>query len=133
MANSAVKGIGWVSIGLGTAQLLAPNKLGRMIGVGEHPGTMRAMGVREIASGLGVLAQRRPRASLWARVAGDALDLALLVKMLGERESQNERILGAAAVVLAAGAMDYLYAQNMSESKREGREVADPTEKELSR
>ncbi len=109
--NGGANGIGWFSIGLGTAQLLAPNRLARMIGVGEHPGTMRAMGIREIASGIGVLAQRRPRASLWARVAGDALDLALLTKKLGQRNTRKARIAGAAAMVLAVGALDYLYAR----------------------
>lgn len=120
MTKSAANGIGWFSIGLGMTQLLAPNQLGRMIGVGKHPVAMRALGVREIASGIGVLAQRRPRASLLARVAGDALDLALLLKMMGQRDTQNERVAGAAAIVLAAGVMDYLCAQDMSEEVSDG-------------
>lgn len=120
MANrSGTDEIGWFSIGLGATQLLVPQKLGRMIGVGEHPFTMRMLGMREIASGIGILVQQRPKASLWARVAGDALDFALLLKMMGKRDTQNGRIAGAAAMVLAVGALDYLYARDTPEELSE--------------
>jgi uncharacterized membrane protein len=39
---------------------------------------MRLMGVRELTQGTGILVRPRPTAWLWSRVAGDALDLALL-------------------------------------------------------
>lgn len=96
---NAANGLGWFSIGLGTVQLLAPRWLGRMIGVGEHSTTMRAMGLREIATGAGILTQRRPKLGLWARVAGDALDFALLMRALRRREGRRGRIAGAAGMV----------------------------------
>lgn len=111
--TNAANGLGWFSIGLGTAQLLAPRRLGRMIGVGDHPVLMRVMGAREIASGLGVLSQRRPKTGLWARVAGDALDFALLTRAFGKREQRRGRIASAAGMVLAVGALDYLCAQEV--------------------
>ncbi|HZH16933.1 MAG TPA: hypothetical protein VE057_21430 [Archangium sp.] len=39
---------------------------------------MRVLGLREVASGLGLLLQRNRREWVWTRVAGDALDLSLL-------------------------------------------------------
>ncbi len=112
-AANAAKGLGWFSIGLGAAQLLAPRRLGRTIGVGNHPVLMRAMGVREIATGVGVLSQRRPKLGLWARVAGDALDFALLARALRRRRRRRGRIASAAGMVLAVGVMDYLCAREV--------------------
>jgi len=39
---------------------------------------MRLVGVRELAAGVGLMTKTKPAAWLWARVAGDAMDLALL-------------------------------------------------------
>src|SRR3954462_14787569 len=71
-------GLGWFSLGLGAVELIAPRWLARTIGIDLSPGAMRALGLREIASGIGMLAQ--PGAPLWprARVAGDVMDLAML-------------------------------------------------------
>ena len=72
------RGLGWFSIGLGAAELFAPKQIGNLIGVTNHRTLIRMMGMREIAAGIGVLAEDRPRNSMTARVGGDALDLALL-------------------------------------------------------
>ena len=48
-------GLGWFGIGLGLAELLVPRRFARTIGVPyEHHRLIRAMGVREIANGLGL-------------------------------------------------------------------------------
>src|SRR5215212_7067741 len=73
--------LGWFSIGLGTAQLVAPRALSRIVGAsddGVAPRVMRAMGARELAQGTGILVRPRPTMWLWSRVAGDGVDLALL-------------------------------------------------------
>ncbi|TCS37405.1 polyketide cyclase/dehydrase/lipid transport protein [Paucimonas lemoignei] len=78
-AANLAKGLGWLSIGLGVAQLLAPRAVSRAAGVDEHPMLLRAVGLREIASGAGILSQPRQQGNwLWSRVAGDIMDLALL-------------------------------------------------------
>lgn len=116
--KNAAKGLGWFGIGLGLAQLLTPGRLGRIIGTGEHPRTMRALGLREVATGVGVLVQRRPKLGLWARVAGDVMDLALLAKALGGGKGRRGRIAGAAGMVLAVGVLDYLCAREVSKRNR---------------
>ncbi|AKJ01783.1 hypothetical protein ATI61_103498 [Archangium gephyra] len=71
--------LGWVSLGIGLTELTFPEGLCRVIGVSKrHAGLMRVFGLREIASGLGLLLQPHRREWVWARVAGDALDLSLL-------------------------------------------------------
>jgi uncharacterized membrane protein len=72
------KGLGWFSIGLGLTEIVAPRTLARLIGVRPQPRLLPALGLRELISGIGILAQTRPAGWMWSRVAGDAIDLALL-------------------------------------------------------
>jgi hypothetical protein len=77
----AAIGLGLFGIGLGLAQLLVPRRFNRVIGVGDKRrarNLTRALGLRELANGFAVLGRRRPAPWLWARVAGDVIDLALL-------------------------------------------------------
>ena len=95
------QGLGWFSVVLGAAQLAAPRRVARLIGVkddGQHSAAMRAVGVREVATGVGILARPRPARWLWGRVIGDAIDLALLA-----RADTKERGRTAAAMAAVAG------------------------------
>jgi hypothetical protein len=105
------KGLGWFSIGLGVTQVMAPRPLGRLIGVGEQPAVMRALGLREIATGIGILAQDRPAVGVWSRVAGDVINAALLVTAMRSRPENRARIASAAGMVLGVGVLDYLAAR----------------------
>ena len=59
------KALGVFSVGLGLAQVLAPHGVARAIGLeddeDENRRTMRALGVREIATGVGLLTRSRGR------------------------------------------------------------------------
>lgn len=100
--------LGWFSIGLGVAQLLAPSAVGKVSGVGNHSAVLRAVGLREIASGLGILTQRKPTAGLWSRVAGDAMDLALLASAARSPRARGGRLAIAAAAVAGVAVLDML-------------------------
>ena len=77
--HKLARGLGWFSLALGAAELLAPSKLCRALGVPDRKGLVRSYGAREVASGVGILALGRRRAPwVWSRVAGDALDLTTL-------------------------------------------------------
>ena len=77
-ARKLAKGLGWFSIGLGLAELLAPRAVSRVTGLRGQEALLQAYGLREIATGIGILVSRQPRRWMWARVGGDALDLATL-------------------------------------------------------
>lgn len=109
--------LGWFSIGLGLAELLAPGPLGRAIGVGDQRATLRALGVREIVSGLGLLSERVPGAWAWSRVAGDAMDLALLGAATRSPDSDPRRIAIATAGVLAVTALDVYAGRRLQASQ----------------
>jgi uncharacterized membrane protein len=93
--------LGWFSIGLGTAQLVAPRAMCKLVGAdgkGNAPWLMRAMGAREFAQGSGILVRARPTGWVWARVVGDALDLAAL----GMIAAKNRRARTAFAIANVA-------------------------------
>jgi uncharacterized membrane protein len=106
--------LGWFSIGLGLAELLAPRAIGRAIGVGEQPALLRACGVREIVSGIGMLSEQRPERWAMARVAGDAIDLGLLGAALRRHDSNPARIALAAAAVAGVTAIDVFATQELN-------------------
>ena len=120
--ETLAKGLGWFSVGLGVAQLVAPRRVARLIGVRPNARTaylMRAMGARELASGIGILAQSRPTPWLWARVGGDALDLALLGRNLEARSNGRGRLMAATAAVAAVTALDVLASRQLSSEDTE--------------
>jgi uncharacterized membrane protein len=97
------RALGWLSVGLGMAELLAPDSVARF-SIGRDGAArrrvVRALGVRELISGVGLLARRRPTGWLWARVAGDLMDLAVLGASLDRRnKAQVWRSMGAIAGV----------------------------------
>ena len=118
--DAIAQGLGWFSLALGAAQVAAPRRFARLIGVkadGEHGAVMRAVGVRELATGVGILARRRPVGWLWARVAGDAIDLALLAKARGK---QRNRVAAAMAAVAGVTVPDVLESARLSRANGAG-------------
>jgi uncharacterized membrane protein len=100
--------LGWFSIGLGLTEVLIPGDLARAIGMKDtaaNRNLLRFYGLRELAAGVGILSTPRPAGWVWARVAGDAVDLATLGKALAESD-EPERALGAMVAVAGVTALD---------------------------
>jgi uncharacterized membrane protein len=114
--------LGWLSVGLGLAALAAPHAVGRAIGMREHSSLLRAVGVRELVSGAGLLTQKDRTPWLWSRVAGDAMDLALLATGLRPSNPGRGRVLGALAVVGAIAGADLATSLRQSKRTRTGGE-----------
>ena len=87
---SLARMLGWFSIGLGAAELLMPSTIESASGV-QRPNVLRAYGLREIITGVGILRSRQPRWWMWARVAGDAIDLATLAPPLASQNRRRQR------------------------------------------
>ena len=105
------RALGWFSLGLGLAQVAAPSKVAQLIGVDDDDATitmMRVVGAREIASGIGILTQPKPTPWLWARVGGDAMDLALLKSAMESPRADRNRVATATTAVLGIAAVDAL-------------------------
>ena len=107
--------LGWFSIGLGLAEVLAPKGFARLIGTkGKHTAFIRyACGLREITAGIGILTNRRPTRWMWARVAGDALDLAATGVSLASPDSNKTRVALAMTAVAGVTALDIADAKTL--------------------
>lgn len=115
--SALARGLGWFSIALGVAEVVAPRRLGRMTGLQSYRRMLPGLGLREIAAGLGVLASRQPAAGMWARVAGDGMDLGVLAGALARRRSRRTRVMAAIAAVVGVTALDILVARRMTDQR----------------
>jgi len=123
-----------LSLGLGLAGLAAPGAVAQLIGVPDEEetrSTLRAVGLREIASGVGILSQPRPAGWLWSRVAGDMMDLALLTKALKSDDTSKDRVTAATLAVAGITAVDLYASQQLSRSA--GEDAADRAGQETGR
>ena len=107
-------GLGLFSIGLGVAEVVAGRALGRALGMEDQTGLIRAFGLREIAAGVGIFSQPRPTAWLWARVAGDALDLAALGAAFNDDNPKRDNVGIAIGAVAGVTAVDLWCAWRLS-------------------
>ena len=134
--TALARGLGWFSMGLGAAELAVPHELARLIGVGDcrpAPIVMRALGAREIASGLGLLIGRERPSGAWARVAGDALDLALLAWAARTHCTHRDRLAIAVAAVLGVTALDVIAGRRLARRAAERPVTAATTIQPLAR
>jgi uncharacterized membrane protein len=118
-AQGGAKGLGWLSVGLGLAEILAPGVVGRLVGAGGNRrirSVLVVLGVRELVSGIGILRFGRPARWVWARVAGDVIDLALLGEILASPKAARGRTAAATAAVVGVTALDALSAYQLTRS-----------------
>jgi uncharacterized membrane protein len=116
-------GLGWFSIGLGVAEVAAPDTVAQLIGLENGSQTravLRAYGAREIATGIGILSSRPHPAWLWARVAGDVLDLATLGLASRRGSYDPARLTSAFASVAGVMAADVATARRLSHTSARG-------------
>jgi uncharacterized membrane protein len=112
------RGLGYFSIGLGLTEFAATEKLAESIGIADVPrSVVRAMGIREIANGVGILAAPREPKWMWSRVAGDAIDLALLLMAFGSAGSSRKRLTAALGAVGGVTVLDAVCARLLSRKR----------------
>jgi hypothetical protein len=114
------RALGWFSIGLGLAQLVTPARVARVAGAEPTDETirlMRALGAREFMSGVGILSGRRNRDWIRARVAGDAMDLALLVRLMTDDTANRDNTVMATLAVAGVTALDVLAARRSTTAR----------------
>lgn len=106
--NALVKALSGASFGLGVSELVAPGKVAAIAGVDDTSRSrrvIRALGVRECGHGAALLGG--PAKLVWTRVAGDVLDLALLLAGVAARGPGRRRQgVISAALLSGIGALD---------------------------
>jgi hypothetical protein len=116
-ARCTARGLGWFSIGLGLAELVAPRCLARAIGLRGKETLVAGYGMREIATGIGILASKDPAPWIWGRVAGDALDLGTLATGVDDRNPRKDGLAIAFVAVAGVAILDLVTAQALTARK----------------
>src|SRR5947208_2362111 len=101
------RGLGWFSIGLGLAEIASPQSVAQLVGIEDGTRTralIRGYCAREIANGVAILSQPDAR-WLWARVAGDVVDLSSLAATLQRPDTEARRGRVAFGLASVAGVM----------------------------
>jgi uncharacterized membrane protein len=127
-------GLGWFSLALGTAEVVAPRRMARLIGIPDDPrlvNVIRTFGAREIASGLGLLAQPAHAGWAWSRVGGDAIDLAFLGSAANEDTANHHRVAMAAGAVAGVAALDLICARGLQDRRGGERTFAAPAREDV--
>lgn len=115
------RGLGWVSLGLGVAQLAAPDRVRRLSGVDDSAASRAVVplvGARELVHAAGLLTGRRKSAWAWTRVAGDAMDLTALGMAMTHRSGgRRRRLLAVTGAVAGITVIDLLTAVQAARTK----------------
>jgi hypothetical protein len=104
------KFLGAFSFGLGVTQLVAPDRVNKLIGVKDTPKTrtiQRAVGIQELTAAQGIAAFSPPTPVLWSRVAGDLAHLGLLASAINNgRKNDRTKLFRTIAAVTGIGLLD---------------------------
>jgi len=124
----AARLLGWTSLAVGLTELVGARWLEDELGVENRGVLIRSFGLREIAAGATLLAQpglnQALANGLWARVAGDAVDLAALA--LATKSSRNQYgIVWIGSIVLAITGIDLLFAARVQHDLKHATDVAE--------
>ena len=84
---------------------------------------LRAVGLQELACGIGILSTRRPAGWVWARVAGDAVHLTLLGGAMASGPPDPDRMAATTASILGITALDAYDAIQLSQRSDPSLEV----------
>jgi hypothetical protein len=114
--DKLARSLGYFSIALGVAEMLAPRALCNAIGLKGLEPVIRVYGAREVATGVAILASHNPAPWIWARVAGDMADIATVATGIQDGRKREHAALTLAA--LAAVTMtDVICARALSTEK----------------
>ncbi len=112
---SLARALGWFSVALGLLELFGSHELDEFLGTRGRSGVVRLFGLRELGAGIGILASPQPKAGwLWARVAGDALDLGALGSAAQSSRAKHDHVAASIAAVAGVTALDIYCAWKLS-------------------
>lgn len=122
-ADRMAKALGWFSIGLGLAEIFAPHRITRALGMRGSEGLVRAFGARELAAGMMTLSVEKP-VGLMSRVAGDGLDLATLYFAYQRRNRKRDNVATAIGAVVGITILDIVVTQALLSTHKRSRGAA---------
>jgi hypothetical protein len=116
-ADRLASNLGYLSLALGAAELIAPRAICRALGLQGLEPVVRAYGAREIANGTAILTSHDPEPWVWARVAGDLADVATVATGVRPGNRKRDNSVLALAGLLAVTALDVACARTLGSGK----------------
>lgn len=100
-SDRLAKRLGYFSIALGMAGLLAPRAICDALGMEDHETLVRAYGAREVATGVAILISHDATPWILGRVAGDAVDIATVAAtaLRADNPKQSNAVIAVGALV----------------------------------
>jgi uncharacterized protein YjeT (DUF2065 family) len=111
------RGLGWFSLGIGLAEVAATKYISKAVRMPRRHNMLRMFGLRELATGVGLLSRKRRAPWVWARVAGDVMDLFALGSTFVKTKRRRGRIAAALAAVAGVTALDVFCGRRMSKAQ----------------
>ena len=108
------RALGWASLLIAATEIFGQGRVEHdLLGIKDHPTLLKALGLREAAAGATILSQTTLTpllaAGVWARVAGDAMDLGLLAAAVPSNRKPGA-LTASTMMVLGITALDVLCA-----------------------
>jgi len=117
------KNLGYFSIALGVAELVAPSTICRAAGIKGLEHLIQTYGARDIATGVAILTSHDPEPWIWGRVAGDVADMATVVTGLAQENDRRQNSMLAFTALAAVTLLDVVCASRLAGEKG-GRKTA---------
>src|SRR3954452_17477678 len=114
--DARARGLGVFSIALGLMEVAAPRALARFLGMEGSEALIRGYGLREIATGVGILASHDPTPWVWGRVAGDGLDIGTVALASSDGTNTQNKLISLAALA-GVTALDVYCAMGLEAEK----------------
>lgn len=105
--DQLARALGWFSIALGVAEIVAPRQVARAAGLEGKERLVRAYGARELMAAVPTLSMDK-KAGLGARIAGDVIDIVTLLPALGTRNPGRANALQALMFVSVVTVLDVM-------------------------
>jgi hypothetical protein len=115
--DTLARGLGYFSITIGVAELVAPAAVCRAAGVRGLESIVRGYGAREIATGVAILTSHDPEPWIWTRVAGDVADMATVAAGVQQDDDSRSRSTLALATLAAVTLIDLACASGLNMEK----------------
>src|SRR5437868_4243191 len=113
-SKTTEQGVGWLSIGVGLVALVAPPRIGGLVGYVEKAALLRLVGVRDLCIGVGLLRPGNGRRWLWARAASDGLDATIIAANLLRGSTSRGRAMVGMTVSLSSSLFALLLARQQA-------------------
>lgn len=106
--------IGWGTLGLAVVAFVAPAALSRLLGYGERPRLVLALGVRDLAIGVGLVGADDVRPWLKARFVAEVADTVMHAAGAATGSFGRKRALAITAAAAAGAGLEYVLLRKLS-------------------